>query len=407
MELQGISKLDLKKRNRMQILRVIRESGPISRVDIASSMKITRAAVTIITNEMINEGVLYEVGEAPVSLENLQKGRRKILIDINENFKFAFGASISDELICVGLTNLNGKIMDKTNTKITENMTAEDILEYITAACKNIMQNSCLDSSQIIGLGLGIQTDMCSKMKVYFKDGKLDYTPVTEVLSDKLGFDVICANLSSVLALANQMQDVKDRKGNYAFIQLGKHVNLSILLENEIMDENVYYTNHVENMIVNPGGRKIDGYPDGSVKAELTYDAIINKYREIYSKENTPILWEITNGDANKIYYKTLCAAAAKGDAKMLEVLDGILGCLAVLINNISTAFFTRSTILHGFNMNDWMFEYFKKHLINYCGEETAKKVRLSCVEENLEFKGGNCIVIAENFYNKGGLYEE
>ena len=152
MELQGISKLDLKKRNRMQILRVIRESGPISRVDIASSMKITRAAVTIITNEMINEGVLYEVGEAPVSLENLQKGRRKILIDINENFKFAFGASISDELICVGLTNLNGKIMDKTNTKITENMTAEDILEYITAACKNIMQNSCLDSSQIIGL---------------------------------------------------------------------------------------------------------------------------------------------------------------------------------------------------------------------------------------------------------------
>ena len=124
MELQGISKLDLKKRNRMQILRVIRESGPISRVDIASSMKITRAAVTIITNEMINEGVLYEVGEAPVSLENLQKGRRKILIDINENFKFAFGASISDELICVGLTNLNGKIMDKTNTKITENMTA-------------------------------------------------------------------------------------------------------------------------------------------------------------------------------------------------------------------------------------------------------------------------------------------
>lgn len=407
MELQGISKLDLKKRNRMQILRVIKESGPISRVDIASSMKITRAAVTIITNEMINEGVLYEVGEAPVSLENLQKGRRKILIDINENYKFAFGASISDELISVGLTNLNGKIMDKANTKITEDMTSESILEYIISACKNIMQNSCLDPSKIIGLGLGIQSDMCSKMKVYFKDGKLDYSPVSEVLSDKLDFDVICANLSSVLALANQANDIKERKGNYAFIQLGKHVNLSILLENEIMHENIHYTNHVENMIVNPGGRKLDGYPNGSVKAELTTDAIIDKYREVYSKENTPILWEITNGNINNIYYKTLCAAAAKGDTKMLEVLDGILECLAVLINNISTAFFTRNTILHGFNMNDWMFEYFKKFLINYCGEEIAKKVRLSGVEENLEFKGGNCIVIYENFYNKGGLYEE
>ena len=31
----GISKLDLKRRNRMQILRVVREQGPISRVDIS------------------------------------------------------------------------------------------------------------------------------------------------------------------------------------------------------------------------------------------------------------------------------------------------------------------------------------------------------------------------------------
>lgn len=407
MDLQGISKLDLKKRNRMQILRVIKECGPISRVDIASSMKITRAAVTIITNEMITEGVLYEVGEAPVSLDNLQKGRRKILIDINENYKFSLGASISDEMISVGLTNLNGKIMDKTSTALSSDMTAEDILEYIACACKNIMQNSCLEPSKIVGLGIGIQTDMCSKMKVYFKDGKLDYSPVSKVLSDKLNIDVICSNLSSALALANQASDIKERKGNYAFIHLGKHVNLSILLKNEIMLENINYTNHVENMIVNPGGKKLDGYPDGSVKAELTTNAIIDKYREIYSKENTPILWEITNGDINNIYYKTLCAAAAKGDAKMLEVLDGILECLAVLINNITTVFFTRNTVLHGFNMNDWMFEYFKKFLTNYCGEEITKKVRLSCVEENLEFKGGNCIAIYKNFYNKGGLYEE
>ncbi|MDE5648435.1 MAG: ROK family transcriptional regulator [Oscillospiraceae bacterium] len=391
----------------MQILRVIKECGPISRVDIASSMKITRAAVTIITNEMITEGVLYEVGEAPVSLDNLQKGRRKILIDINENYKFSLGASISDEMISVGLTNLNGKIMDKTSTKLTSDMTSEDILEYITCACKNIMQNSCLEPSKIVGLGIGIQTDMCSKMKVYFKDGKLDYSPVSEVLSDKLGIDVICSNLSSALALANQAGDIKERKGNYAFINLGKHVNLSILVKNEIMQENINYTNHVENMIVNPGGKKLDGYPDGSVKAELTTGAIIDKYREVYSKENTPILWEITNGDINNIYYKTLCAAAAKGDTKMLEVLDGILECLAVLINNITTVFFTRNTVLHGFNMNDWMFEYFKKFLTNYCGEEITKKVRLSCVEENLEFKAGNCIAIYKNFYNKGGLYEE
>ena len=99
MENRGISKLDLKRRNRMQILRVIRESGPISRVDVASALEITRAAVTIITNEMIEEGVLVEIGEAPVNTEKLQKGRRKILIDINENSRFALGATVDEKAL--------------------------------------------------------------------------------------------------------------------------------------------------------------------------------------------------------------------------------------------------------------------------------------------------------------------
>ncbi len=67
MEKRGISKLDLKRRNRMQILRVIRESGPISRVDVASALEITRAAVTIITNEMIEQGIIDKNGARLVS----------------------------------------------------------------------------------------------------------------------------------------------------------------------------------------------------------------------------------------------------------------------------------------------------------------------------------------------------
>lgn len=407
MELQGISKLDLKRRNRMQILKVIKESGPISRVDIASSMKITRAAVTIITNEMIEEGVLYEVGEAPVSPENLQKGRRKILIDINENYKFAIGASISDERICVGLTNLNGNIMDKSFMNVSEDMTDSEIIDFIIKSAKNILQNSCLDNSKILGMGVAVQSDMCSKMKIYFKDGKLDYSSIVHSISDALGIDVVCSNLSSSLALANQADNVKDRIGNYAMITLASHINLSILLENEIMHENVYYTNHVENMIVKPGGRKLDGYPDGSVKAELTSTEIIKRVREIFSAENTPAMWEITNGNPEKITFPVICESFQRKDEPLIEIIHDVFVSLSVLINNIGTAFFAKYVVLHGFKMNDWMFDYFRRFLTNYSGEEIAKKLKRSRVEEALEFKGGTSIIILENFYNKGGINAE
>ena len=149
MEHHGISKLDLKRRNRMQILRVIRDKGPISRVDIASALEITRAAVTIITNEMIEEGVLYEVGEAPVTFEKLQKGRRKILIDVNANYKFVLGAVIDENGTSVGLTNLNNDILDKNYFEYDENITDRDIIDFIVKSCGEMMHNSGLDSSRI------------------------------------------------------------------------------------------------------------------------------------------------------------------------------------------------------------------------------------------------------------------
>lgn len=249
MEYQGISKLDLKRRNRMQILKVIKECGPISRVDIASALEITRAAVTIITNEMIEEGVLYEVGEAPVSLENLQKGRRKILIDIDSNFKFAVGASISENGVSVGLSNLKPEVLDKNFLDISEETTYEEIVDFIVNETKRMLQNSCLDLSKILGLGISVQPELCSKMKVYFKDGKLDFTNLTETFTKELNMPVVCMNSISALALANQETNIEDRSGNYLFIKFGKNINASILLENEVMHEYLNHTNQIERAI--------------------------------------------------------------------------------------------------------------------------------------------------------------
>ena len=58
MEQHGISKLDLKRRNRMQVLKILKQRGPTSRIDIAGTLELTRAAVTIITNEMIEQGII-------------------------------------------------------------------------------------------------------------------------------------------------------------------------------------------------------------------------------------------------------------------------------------------------------------------------------------------------------------
>ena len=157
----GISKLDMKRRNRMQILRVLQQNGPVSRVDISEMLQLTRAAVTIITAEMIAQRILVEVGEFSVEPEGeTRKGRRKILLDINPNFRFAFGAYIDRSSVAVGITTLTMQIMEKRSYPIEPDASAEQILNIIREAICVLLKNSCLKRERVIGIGIAVTPRM-------------------------------------------------------------------------------------------------------------------------------------------------------------------------------------------------------------------------------------------------------
>ncbi len=405
MEKCGISKLDLKRRNRMQILRVIKELGPISRVDVASALEITRAAVTIITNEMIEEGVLVELGEAPVCAEKLQKGRRKILIDINVNYKFALGATVDENMICVGLTTLDGQVLDKASTTIDERTSSKDIINYIINQSNEMMENSCLTKENVLGLGIGVVPLMWGRLKIFYKDGVLDFTNFIDKISSGVDIEVQCANAIGLWALAsNDFKGVNGYQMNQAFIHYGNQTNLAILHKNELSNDFQSYTYMIERYIVNPGGRSFDGYPDGSVKAELSLNAVTSAFGEIYSKENTPVLYELTEGDKSNISIDNVALSIARGEEPVVKLVSGLLSKLGVLINNLACGFFAQRIIIHNINLTDKQLEFCKRCIAKVTGDEIAERVVLSPIKDKNNFAGGCALIIQNCFFLRGGM---
>ena len=405
MEKRGISKLDLKRRNRMQILRVIREIGPISRVDVASALEITRAAVTIITNEMIEEGVLVEIGEAPVNTEKLQKGRRKILIDINVNSKFALGATVDEKEVSIGLTNLNAEVLDKASMVIDERTTSKDIISFIIQKSNEMMANSCLTKDKVLGIGIGVVPSMWGKLKIFYKDGELDFSNFIDKVSSGVDIDVQCGNAIGLLALAsNDFKNINGYQVNQAFLHNGNQVNLAILSKNVLSNDYSSYTSTIERYIVAPGGKSYEGYPDGSVKAELSRGAILNAFNDIYSKDKTPILFELTEGDKNNINTDNVFMALMRGEEPVKNLVDDIIAKYTVLINNLAISHFAKRIILHNYKLNEKQFDYVKREMIRLVSEEIADRVVLSKLDSRNNFAGGCALIIQNNFYVKGGM---
>lgn len=405
MEKRGISKLDLKRRNRMQILRVIRESGPISRVDVASALEITRAAVTIITNEMIEEGVLVEIGEAPVNAEKLQKGRRKILIDINVNSKFALGATVDEKEVSIGLTNLNSDILDKSSMIIDERTTSKDIISFIIQKSNEMMENSCLTKDKVLGIGIGVVPSMWGKLKIFYKDGELDFSNFIDKVSSGVDIDVHCGNAIGLMALAsNDFRGINGYQINQAFLHNGNQVNLAIINKNELCSDYLSYTSTIERYIVNPGGKSYEGYPDGSVKAEISRTAVLNALNEIYSKEKTPILFELTEGDKSNINTDNVFMALMRGEEPVKNLVDDVIAKYTVLINNLAISHFAKRIVLHNYKLNEKQFDYVKREMIRLVSEEIADRVVLSKLEGRNNFVGGCALIIQDNFYTRGGM---
>lgn len=405
MEKRGISKLDLKRRNRMQILRVIRESGPISRVDVASALEITRAAVTIITNEMIEEGVLVEIGEAPVNAEKLQKGRRKILIDINVNSRFALGATVDEKEVSVGLTNLNSDVLDKASMVIDERTTSKDIINYIIKTCNEMIENSCLTKDKVLGLGVGVVPSMWGKLKIFYKDGVLDFTNFIDKLSGGLNVEIHCGNAIGLMAMAsNDFRIQNGYQTNTAFIHNGNQVNLAVINKNELSSDYYSYTSMIEKYIVCPNGKQYEGYPNGSVKAELSRTAMLNAFYEIYSKDKTPVLYELTEGERSNITVDNVFMALMRGEEPVKSLVDDIVAKYTVLLNNLAISHFAKKIVLHNFKLNEKQFDYVKREMIRLVSEDIADRVVLSKLDGKNNFLGGCSLIIQDNFFVKGGM---
>ena len=404
----GISKLDLKRRNRMQILRVIRENGPISRVDISAMLHITRAAVTIITNEMIAQSILEEVGEEPQDPSNeIRKGRRKILLDINPTYRFALGVYIDEASISIGLTTLNAQALDKRSLTLEPDASSSDITEQIAITVRKMLQNSCLHVEDIVGIGIGVMPSMWNRVHAVVKAGNLDFSELEQAVEQACNLPVYIGNAISLFAMASiNYAEHYGQPVNQVFLHAGPVFHIAVIQNNQLVNGFQRYTHVVERFCVHPNGKPLDGYPNGSVKAELSKQSMVEDVATIYGKDETPALYALTEGDMEAVSLPLLLTAWDQGDLALESLVKHYLDMLCCLLINVLQAYFAQKVYLHNFGFNERHLEQIRQHMASIAGEAEADRIALSAIEERYHFMCGCCYAIQRGFFMKGGMME-
>jgi DNA-binding Lrp family transcriptional regulator len=93
--------------NKNQILSVLRENGPTSRVELSRLLGISATAVTRNTSQMLENGMIRECGA-----ELSKMGRKPVLIELCSDFCYVLGTDIVEKKLKVAVADFMGEIIN-------------------------------------------------------------------------------------------------------------------------------------------------------------------------------------------------------------------------------------------------------------------------------------------------------
>lgn len=387
----GISILDIKRKNRQNILELLKQNGPMSRKDIAQELRLTPAAVTIIVTNLIEDGILYEKG-SEINTEKITRGRKKILLDINYNVCYTFGVYLDKSYISVGLCNLKGDLIATTKIPNPHSTNYLKKAQNVYSAAMDILAETLVNLRQVIGIGVALDSDI--------EDENL----VQQILMQKFGLPVVIENNMKALLHA-EIDLFRERYMNCQdifFLSYIDDIRGINRIGGQVCEADPTRYGH---FIVDPDGRVCSCGRKGCINTLAKRSCLIQDVQKIYSKEKTPALYEITDGYIERITMDTILDAGHLGDQEIAKLLYAICQKLCLLIANIIVISNPQKIIIYGTSLRTELSrQYIIKHVSSYLHMDVSNIIVRSAVNEDTRAIAGANVAARKLFYEFGGV---
>ena len=277
----------VKKQNRSLILQCINNAGTISRKDVAEQTGLTPAAVTLICNELIQEGLLVE-GDTVKKAAGTGAGRRKVLISINYKSHYFVALAIELDKAIIAITDMQGNPLKKETLHFSdEKKDSEKLLSKISDEIKKQIQDCPKEIIEKIHYGAvsipGIVNNKKGTSVAAYGIWEKEVN-VCSILAEKTGLKFTIENNVTAFTRAEQIFGTGKYKENLLVIKWGPGLGAANSVENQIFTGFIGRSAEIGHFIVDPNGEKCVCGQTGCLETLVSSKALKNK-NEDYEKK--------------------------------------------------------------------------------------------------------------------------
>ena len=230
--MRAINSSVMKQLNRRMVLGWIRRS-PISRAELSDCTHLTRASITQIVDELMQEGLVAEAE----SVDNNKLGRKQTRLAIVKDALYIAGVNLRRTGYDLGVINLAGEVLWQ-RSGATADREVCTVLDEVAAQLGDAVRSLEIPLDKLYGVGV------CTPGPLDRSSGTIlnppnfrqwHNVPIVQMLGARTGWNVYLANVSNAHALEELYFGV-GREGvqNFMLLRVDEAVGAGIVLDGRL-----------------------------------------------------------------------------------------------------------------------------------------------------------------------------
>lgn len=309
---------NVKNFNKHAVVDLIRFAGKgISRTDIAHELGLTRASVTIIINDLIENGILLETES-----RSTRSGRPPVVLEINPRSGLVAAIDMGATHLSVALGDFSARILDEKEQSFRIADGPEPCLEIADRALRAILEKNGVQIADLSAIGLSVPGPVIAETGMVMSPPIMpgwDRFPIRTRLEKLWKVPVTLNNDANFGALGEWVFGAGRGEKNLAFIKVGSGIGAGLILHQQIFGGTTGSAGEIGHLTIDENGPLCTCGNHGCLEAFAGGRAIeIQAQKWVESGKRTLL----SDSASKTISVRDVAEAARRGDLAAQEILN-------------------------------------------------------------------------------------
>ncbi len=299
------------------VLETVIEQGPISRAELSKTLGLTKATISSIVKDLLDQNLIVEIGSASSDV-----GRRPILLDFNQNAGYSICIDLGVEIVSIMLTDLKGKKIAKKQVSVCE-VNKNNVLNILIPLIDDMIGHTNPSKYGVIGITIAIHGVVYENNIIFTPYYDLKGFNLAHMLEQHYDVPVYLLNEANLSALGEKTFAINVE--NMANINIHWGIGLGLVINNKLYEGYSGFSGEFGHTIVEIDGKPCPCGNRGCIEQYASERALLKKLSAMKNKK------EVSFQEFVELYNKK--------DPCALSIMDDFIKYISIGINNIMATF--------------------------------------------------------------------